>query len=469
MSHQRRSGAWLSELAVLLGLLVGTALWFASFALPNAADPTARAAQPTARAAQPTLTPPRVKLGIDVLRESGFEQVKGLKLGLVANPASVAGDLTRTVDVLHREPAVQLRALFGPEHGVYGDVYAGDKVEDQNDARTGLPAYSLYGRTRKPTEEMLRGIDAIVFDLQDIGARSYTYVSTLRDVLEACVEHNKMLIVLDRPNPLGGERIEGGMVAPGFESFVSYIPTPYVHGMTAGELASLLRRTYFPDFQRLRVVPMRNWQRDMVWSDTGLAWTPTSPHVPTAASVAAYVATGIVGELGVLSNGVGYTLPFEIVGAPWVQADSLADALNGNFDGPGHAYLSTASTRPAAAGDLRHRAPPPRSPVGVFFQPVRFRPFYATFARTPCQGVHVRIDPRTTENLTEINFRLLQALDAPQLFAHSRSRHRMFDQVTGSSEAREVLQSGGDLRPLFEKWRRASEQFRETRREHLLY
>ncbi|MFN4243022.1 MAG: exo-beta-N-acetylmuramidase NamZ domain-containing protein [Tepidisphaerales bacterium] len=419
--------------------------------------------------AQATLTPPRVKLGIDVLRDNGFDILRGKKVGLIANPASVAGDLTRTVDLLHRSPAVQLVALFGPEHGVYGDVYAGDKVDDLTDPRTGLKVFSLYGRTRKPTAEMLNGLDAVIFDLQDIGARSYTYVSTLRDVLEACAEHNVMLIVLDRPNPLGGQRIEGGMVAPGFESFVSYIPTPYVHGMTAAELAILLRETYAPNYERLRVVRMQGWTREMVWADTGLPWTPTSPHVPTAESVAAYVATGIVGELGVLSNGVGYTLPFQIVGAPWVDGDQLADALNQHYDGPGHAYLTAAATRPAAARALRFPAPAARSPVGVFFQPVRFRPFYATHARTPCQGVHVRIDPKTPENLTEINFRLLQALDAPELLAQSKNRHRMFDQVVGSPEARELLQSGGDLRPLFQRWRQESERFRETRAPHLLY
>jgi acyl dehydratase len=178
-----------------------------------------------------------VKLGVDVLRESKFAALANKRTGLIVNPASVAGDLTPTVDVLRAAPNVQLVALFGPEHGVYGDVYAGDKVPDMVDPRTGIPIFSLYGKTKKPTPEMLKGIDALVFDLQDLGARSYTYVSTLRDVIAGCAENNVELIILDRPNPLGGNRIEGGPVAPGFESHVSYIPTPYLHGMTMGELA----------------------------------------------------------------------------------------------------------------------------------------------------------------------------------------------------------------------------------------
>lgn len=418
---------------------------------------------------QSTLTSPRVKLGVDVLRENGFAELRGKRIGLIVNPASVAGDLTPTVDVLRKAPGVNLVALFGPEHGVYGDIYAGDKVDDTTDPRTGLPAFSLYGRTRKPTAEMLRGIDALVFDLQDLGARSYTYVSTLRDVIAGCAEHNVELIVLDRPNPLGGLRIEGGLVDEGFESHVSYIPTPYVHGMTMGELALFLRDRFNPDFRKLTVVKMQGWTRNMTWADTGLAWTPTSPHIPQAESVAAYVATGILGELGVLSNGVGYTLPFQIVGAPWIRADDLADALNQHFDSPGHAYLPRAATRPSAAAALAHPAAPPRSPVGVYFQPVRFRPFYATFERTPSQGVHVRIDPHTPENLTEINFRLLRALDAPELLAKAPRRHRMFDQVTGGPEARKILESGGDLAPLFGRWREVSEAFRKTREPYLLY
>lgn len=412
---------------------------------------------------------PKVKLGVDVLRESNFAALAGKKVGLIVNPASVAGDLTPTVDVLRKAPNVQLVALFGPEHGVYGDVYAGDKVPDTVDARTGIPVFSLYGKTKKPTAEMLKGIDALVFDLQDLGARSYTYVSTLRDVIAGCAENNVELIILDRPNPLGGNRIEGGPVEKGFESHVSYVPTPYVHGMTMGELASMLRDTYNPEFKKITVVKMSGWNRDMTWGETGLQWVPTSPHIPHGDSVPAYVATGILGELGVLSNGVGYTLPFQIVGAPFIKADDLADALNTRYASAAHAYLPTSATRPTAAAALTFPDPGPLAPRGIYFQPIRFRPFYATFEKTPCQGVQLRIDPHTPENLTEINYRLLQALDAPELLAKAPKRHNMFDKVTGGPKARELLQDGKDLAPLFAEWRAYSDAFRKDRQKYLLY
>lgn len=438
----------------------------AAGALAAAAMMTLGAAQ---QPAAPTLRTPAVKMGIDVLRENGFKELQGKRVGLIVNPASVAGDLSRTLDVIRSAPGITVTGLFGPEHGIYGDVYAGDKVPDGTDPRTGIPVHSLYGKTRKPTPEMLKDVDALVFDLQDIGCRSYTYVSTLKEVIAACAEQGKELIVLDRPNPLGGERIEGGPVNTGYESFVSAVPTPYVHGLTAGEMAMLLREKYAPQFQKLTVVKMQGWRRDMTWEDTGLSWTPTSPHVPQASSVAALVATGVIGELGVLSNGVGYTLPFEIVGAPWVKGDELAEAMNRHYDAPGRAYLPASSTRPAAAGELKAPARPARTPSGLYFQSIRYRPFFATHARQASQGVHVRIDPRTPENLTEINFRLMQALDAPELLRNAKSRHDMFDKVNGGPKMREALSAGDDLEPVFAEWRKYSAEFRESRKKHLLY
>lgn len=419
--------------------------------------------------------PPRVKLGIDVLQSNGFKQLAGKRVGLVANPASVDGQLHHTADVLfNAKPQVNLVALFGPEHGVYGDEYAGDKVGDKKDARTGLPALSLYGKTQRPTKEMLARVDALVFDLQDIGSRSYTYVSTLRDCLEACAEHDKELIILDRPNPLGGQRIEGGLVEDkALISHVSFIPSiPYVHGMTFGELAQLIRDQYAPDFKKLTIVKMDGWSRDMVWDETGLAWVPTSPHIPHASTVPAYTATGILGELYVLSIGVGYTLPFELCGAPWLKADDLADAMNQHWNNPGHYYLSKAATRPAALSSLAPAQRPGSAlstPKGIYFRPARFKPFYSGFPGELCQGVQIHIDPKTAESLIEINFRLLQALDAPDLFAKAPKRHNMFDKVTGSPEARQILTEGKDLAPLFAKWRKTCDDFRQQRKQWLLY
>ncbi|MEM7682759.1 MAG: DUF1343 domain-containing protein [Planctomycetota bacterium] len=394
-----------------------------------------------ALSAAPSSAEPVVKLGVDVLKESGFEALRGQRVGLVANPASVAGDLTSTVDVLHRGAEAHgytMVALFGPEHGVYGDEYAGDKVDDRTDRRTGLPVRSLYGATRKPTAEMLDDIDTLVFDLQDIGSRSYTYISTMQYCLEACAEQGKRFVVLDRPNPLGGLRIEGPGVTEKFRSFISLLDVPYVHGMTMGELAQLVRAQKTPDYDGLVVIAMQGLTRDMTWQDTGLAWTPTSPHIPTAASAFGYAATGVIGELGLVSNGVGYTLPFEIVGAPDVDPDDLTDAMN--------------------AQDL----------AGIQFRAARFKPFYATNQGEACGGVQVHFEPDAQANLFEVNFRLAEALDfRKRLRGHERVSG--FDKAVGSDQARRWLGAGRDMAPLFERWRAEAEAFRQAREPYLLY
>lgn len=411
-----------------------------------------------------TLRAEPVKLGVDVLQEEGFAALDGKKVGLVANPASVDGALRSTVDVLRGTERCKLVALFGPEHGVSGDEYAGVKVADRSDARTGLRVHSLYGKTRKPTSEMLRGLDALVFDLQDIGSRSYTYISSMRFCLEACAEAGIEFIVLDRPNPLGGLRIEGPPnVEKGFESFVSQLDVPYLHGMTMGELARLVRDRHAPSYAKLRVVKMKGWKRGMTWAETGLTWLPTSPHIPKAESCAAYAATGILGELDQLSNGVGYTLPFELVGAPGVNPDALADALNRSWSGAGTVYRATVNGMP-----LDFKALP--CPKGLRFLPARFKPFYATFKDTPCGGVRLVIDPREAGTLVEVNFRLLEALGGAALVGKaSREMTAMFDKVCGTDAPRKTLASGADLEPMFVAWRKACAEFAEARKPFLLY
>lgn len=403
-----------------------------------------------------------VMLGIDVLDKGNYEAVRGKRIGLVAHPASVNRNFTSTVSLLHLSKVCKLAALFGPEHGVFGDVYAGDQIVDRTDPRTGLPAYSLYGSNRKPTKAMLEGLDALVFDLQDIGARSYTYISTMRACLEACAEQGIEFIVLDRPNPLGGDRIEGGMVEEGFESFISYIPiVPYVHGMTMGELALLVRDKYVPDYDKLKVIKMEGWQRYMTWSETGLRWVMTSPHIPSAESCNYYVATGIVGELNTVSIGVGYTQPFQLFGAPGIDGEYLAQALNQQWDDPRDLYLRMAEHR-----ILRTDAAHP--PLGLTFRPVWFKPFYSRFAGEVCQGVQVHINPLQRVNLIEINFKLAQALGGQFIFGDG-SRDRSFDIAVGSNEARMLLMEGAPLDGLFARWRQQCKQFRETRKPYLLY
>lgn len=419
---------------------------------------------PAAASAQDPPASGALKFGIDVLRDENFNSLAGKKVGLIANPASVDEHLTPTAHVLRDSgEAVNLVALFGPEHGIYGDEYAGDKVEDRKDPRTGIPIYSLYGKTRKPTSQMLEGIDTLVFDLQDIGARSYTYISTLKVAMEACAEQGKALVVLDRPNPLGGTRIEGpGLDEKNYSSFVGIIDVPYLHGMTTGELAQLMRNRYHPEFDKLSVIKMTGWTRDMVWEDTGRAWVPTSPHLPHVSTIAAYAATGIVGELYVISNGVGYTLPFEVVGAPYVDGEALSDALNDYWLSPRPAYEAIAEKQvPGVEKSAK--------PTGVFFRSVRFKPFYATFKTEMCQGVQVHIDPKRAGTIVEINYRLMEALGAKKILEEAPKRHDMFDKVNGSDEARMYLVEGKDLGELFAKWKAQCAEFKEARKKYLLY
>ena len=403
-----------------------------------------------------------IKLGSDVLRESNGGVLKGMRVGVVAHPASRDSRFVHIVQTLQSLPDVKLVALFGPEHGVYGDEYAGDQIGNRTDPRTGLPVYSLFGSTRKPTPEMLKNLDALVFDLQDIGARSYTYVSTMRACLEACAEQDKAFVVLDRPNPLGGERIEGGFVEPGYESFISHLPIPYVHGMTMGELAMLVRDKYAPDYDKLTVIKMQGWKRSMLWEDTGLKWVITSPHIPHAETCAYYVATGIVGELNTVSIGVGYTQPFELFGAPTINGEKLAGALNHAWNRPADLYYHE-KNQPLTT---INRGFPPQ---GLTFRPVWFKPFYSRFKGEVCQGVQVYIDPKQKDvNLIEINYRLAQALGGDYIFGDG-SRNKSFDKATGSDKPRQLIQQGKPLEPLFQDWRRQCEQFRKTRRKYLLY
>jgi uncharacterized protein YbbC (DUF1343 family) len=400
-----------------------------------------------------------VKLGIDVLRDQNFAPIAGKRVGVVVNPASVDGRLHATALVLKNARNVQLVALFGPEHGVWGDEYAGAKVGDEPDRLTGVPAFSLYGKHRKPTPEMLANVDVMVFDLQDIGSRSYTYINTMKHVLIGCAEADKPLIILDRPNPLGGHRVEGAGVDAGLESGVSSLDVPYIHGMTMGELALLTRDRLVPEYRKLSVIQMTGWRRDMMWQETGLDWVPTSPHIPHVSSVAAYAATGTAGELYQFSNGVGYTLPFEVVGAPDIDGVALAEKLNAFWPGK-----------------------------GLFFRPIRYKPFYSTHAGKLCGGVQVHIDPNAAPSLVEVSYRIIEALDAPAIMALANQpatkpttqpdtayavgasgRRNMFDKVTGETEAGDRLLNRKDLAPMFARWKEESEAFKRLRAPYLLY
>lgn len=295
----------------------------------------------------PALVSAQVRPGIEVLRDSGFEGLQGRRVGLVTNPSGVDCDLRSTIDILAEAPGVNLVALYAPEHGVRGDIYAGGKVESGRDDHTGLPVHSLYGSTRQPTKEMLKGVDIIVYDIQDVGTRSYTFISTLGLVMRTCAEMGIPVMVLDRPNPLGGLKIEGPLVRDGFHSFVSQYKIPYVYGLTVGELAVLINEEGLNRGQngrseplkcKLTVIPMEGWTRDMLFEDTGLPWVLPSPNIPYPENAIGYPSAGLCGELyDYLNIGIGYTLPFCTFAEEWIDADKLKAKLD-SYNLPGVAW-----------------------------------------------------------------------------------------------------------------------------------
>lgn len=295
----------------------------------------------------PALVSAQVRPGIEVLRDSGFEGLQGRRVGLVTNPSGVDCDLRSTIDILAEAPGVNLVALYAPEHGVRGDIYAGGKVESGRDDHTGLPVHSLYGSTRQPTKEMLKGVDIIVYDIQDVGTRSYTFISTLGLVMRTCAEMGIPVMVLDRPNPLGGLKIEGPLVRDGFHSFVSQYKIPYVYGLTVGELAVLINEEGLNRGQngrseplkcKLTVIPMEGWTRDMLFEDTGLPWVLPSPNIPYPENAIGYPSAGLCGELyNYLNIGIGYTMPFGTFAEEWIDADRLKAKLDG-YNLPGVAW-----------------------------------------------------------------------------------------------------------------------------------
>ncbi|MBN2069724.1 MAG: DUF1343 domain-containing protein [Opitutales bacterium] len=263
----------------------------------------------------------RIYLGIDVLEYQNFTQVKGKRIGLLTHPAGVNRNGMSTIDVLRRAPNVQLVALFGPEHGIYGDEKANVPVDHRVDQRTGLPVYSLYGKYRRPTPEMLRGLDAMVIDLQDLGVRSYTYISCMRYVMEECFKHKVEVIVLDRPNPLGGLKVDGPPMDKEWISYVGSFQVPYVHGLTIGELATMAKnKRGVLDIDektrkrgKLTVVPMYGWKRSMQWPQTGLEWKATSPAIPDLSAAMGYSMTGLGAQLGGFVHGYGTRYPFRML------------------------------------------------------------------------------------------------------------------------------------------------------------
>jgi len=384
-----------------------------------------------------------VKPGIEVLLEKQSGLIVGKRVGLVTNRTGVDHRLCPTIDLVAGTPGVKLVALYGPEHGIRGGVQG--TVADSVDEKTGVPVHSLYGATRRPTREMLKGVEVLLFDLQDIGSRSYTYISTLRYCLEEAARNNIKLVVLDRPNPMNGLVVDGPVLDPKFESFIGAGPIAYVHGMTMGEIARFFNEEWGLKAD-LEVVPMEGWRREMSWRDTGLVWVPTSPHIPEPDTPWFYATTGIFGELPLVSVGVGYPLPFKLIGAPWLDGEKAAALLN-------------AKNLPA-----------------VFFQPFSFKPYYLYYKENECSGFRIVITDEKIYRPVTTGFQIMTMLlkTYPEqcnfsLPAITRERLRMFDNANGTDTVRLMLEQGRPAEKIVESWGPGLQDFLKKRSKYLLY
>ena len=394
-----------------------------------------------------------VRPGIEVLESRNFQCLEGKRVGLVTNPSGVDSRLRSTIDILFAAKNVHLVALFGPEHGVRGDAYAGDTVSDTRDPQTGLPVYSIYGAHREPSAEMLKGIDVMVYDIQDIGSRSYTFISTLGLVMRACAKSGIEVVVLDRPNPLGGNKVEGCYVEPGFHSFVSEFKIPYVYGLTVGELAILINEEGLNCGQRgdekplkckLTVIPMEGWHRNMLYYDTGLPWILPSPNIPFSRTATCYPASGICGEFNnYLNIGIGYTLPFETFAAQWVDADSLKARLD-SYDIP-----------------------------GVAFRVIHYSPLFGGSAGKPLNGVQFFYTDYDKASITLIQFYVMQAVNElypdHSPFVVSTNRTDMFDKVCGTDFVRKEFSKGLKVSDIIDYWNKDAEAFKALSKKYYLY
>jgi uncharacterized protein YbbC (DUF1343 family) len=386
----------------------------------------------------------RVRPGLEALLERP-QAVRGLRIGLVQNPSSITPDLVPASVALKSRRGVRLSALFGPEHGIAADAQDLVEVSHSRDRETGLPVFSLYGETRVPTPAMLAPLDALVFDLQDVGSRYYTFVYTMLHVMEACSREGKRVIVLDRPNPIGGDAVDGNVLDPGYRSFVGMHPLAVRHGMTTGELALMFREELALDLD-LEVVPMKGWRRRMAFEDTGLPWVMPSPNMPTVDTAFVYPG-GCLIEGTNLSEGRGTTRPFELVGAPWLDGPALARAMG------------------------KERLP------GVAFRAAAFTPTFQKHAGALCQGVQVHVLDRKrfpaflTYLLLIHHARGLAPLrfawrDPPYEYEHEKLP---IDILCGTDRIRRAIEAGVSPRRLAAGWAREARAFRRRRTPFLLY
>jgi len=391
--------------------------------------------------------PLKIKLGVDVFFEEGHHLLlKEKRVGLVTNQSGVDQLLQPTSQLfLQNQDGFKLVAFFAPEHGITGASYAGDIIEDA-EHHTSIPIYSLHGKTRRPTAKMLENVDVLIYDIQDIGVRSYTFSTTLYYLMEEAAKKQIEVIVLDRPNPINGLIVDGPMLNSKWRSFLGYINIPYCHGMTIGELAKYFNAEYDIGC-KLKVIPMKGWKRSMTFRETGLTWIPPSPNIPEPDTPLYCASTGIMGELGIVNIGIGFTLPFKIIGAPWINAQAFSEKLNGQ------------------------KLP------GVYFLPFYYRPFYGSYKNQECQGVKIVVTDMRTYHPLSVQYLLIGMLKTlyskeikTQLAKVSVAQKNTFCKVNGNQEMFEWI-----CKEKYVAWKMIQYQkedrknFLSTRKKYLIY
>lgn len=388
-----------------------------------------------------------IKNGLEVLRQKGYKPLQGQRVGLLTNPSAVDKDLQSTYEVLCHSDQVNVVALFAPEHGFAGALGDGEHFESRIDPKTQLPVHSLYGETLRPTADMLKDIDVIVCDIQDIGVRYYTFTWTISHMLEAAGEHGVTVVILDRPNPLGGKLIYGPPLSEDFSSLVGRYPVPVIHGMTLGEIIWMINETWNPRLARLSIISCEHWERDQRWEKTGLTWVPPSPNMPHLQTLQHYPGACLL-EGTNISEGRGTTLPFEIAGAPWIDGPKLAKHLN--------------------AQDWV-------DDCGVRFRPHVFRPTQSKYAGEQCQGVQAHVMDFDVWNPIKAWLNVIATICHlyPNNFQwtpkNPQTGYSHFDRLVGSHNVREAIENGTSIGTLVPDWLVAAAQFKESRKPFLLY
>jgi uncharacterized protein YbbC (DUF1343 family) len=387
-----------------------------------------------------------IKLGVEVLLGSRLDLLRDSRVGLIVNPASINQHFKHTADLLHQHSEVNLTALFGPQHGIRGETQD-NMIEWQSfrDSRTGLPAYSLYGETRKPTPEMIDEVDVLVFDVPDVGTRVYTFNYTMALAMQAAREAGTCFVVLDRPNPITGVHIEGNILEPGFQSFVGMFPIPMRHGMTTGELA-LMFNGEFGIGCELEVVKMDGWRREMWYDDTKLAWVLPSPNIPTPGTTIVYPGA-VMFEGTNISEGRGTTKPFEIIGAPYIEPYELVETLN------------------------KENLP------GVYFRPLHFQPTFHKHSGELCGGIQIHVIDREAFRPVITSIAIISAIQRlyPQRFEWKQPPYEYvydklpFDVINGSSVIREQIEANAPTSEIIESWQSDLSEFAKLRQKYLLY